>query len=89
VLLNDQRVVVISGPPGIGKTTLAEMLLFTYLEQGYEPVVIQAEISEDRKFFCREAKRIFYYDDFLGQINLGDRTADNYLTCKRWMPTRM
>jgi hypothetical protein len=73
-LLNNRRIAVISGPPGIGKTTLAEMLLFTYLEQGYEPVVIQAEFSEGKKFFRKDAKRIFYYDDFLGQINLGDRT---------------
>jgi hypothetical protein len=73
-MLSDRRIAVISGPPGIGKTTLAEMLLYTYLEQGYEPVVINAEISEGKKFFRNEAKRVFYYDDFLGQIYLGDRT---------------
>lgn len=73
-MLSDRRIAVISGPPGIGKTTLAEMLLYTYLEQGYEPVVIKAEISEGKTFFRNEKKRIFYYDDFLGQIYLGDHT---------------
>ena len=73
-MLNDGRITVISGPPGIGKTTLAEMLLYTYLEQGYEPVVIKAEISEGKQFFRNSEKRIFYYDDFLGQIYLGDHT---------------
>jgi len=72
-LLAENRVVVISGAPGIGKTTLAEMLLYTHLEKGFEPVVIKAEIAEGKTFFKQDAKRIFYYDDFLGQIYLGDR----------------
>lgn len=72
-MLAEHRIVVISGVPGIGKTTLAEMLLYTHLEQGYEPVVIKAEISEGKTFFKKDAKRVFYYDDFLGQIFLGDR----------------
>jgi Restriction endonuclease len=72
-LLDESRVAVISGAPGIGKSTLAEMLLYTHLEQGYEPVVIQADIAEGKKFFRPDARRIFYYDDFLGQFFLGDR----------------
>jgi len=72
-MLDETKIIVISGVPGIGKTTLAEMLLYTHLEQGYEPVVIKAEIAEGKTFFKPDAKRIFYYDDFLGQFYLGDR----------------
>jgi len=72
-LLDETRVVIISGVPGIGKTTLAEMLLYAHLERGYEPVVIQSEIAEGKRLFKPDAKRIYYYDDFLGQTFLGDR----------------
>lgn len=72
-LLDETRIVVISGAPGIGKTTLAEMLFYAHLEQGYQPVVIQGDVAEGRKFFKNAAKQIFYYDDFLGQTFLGDR----------------
>lgn len=72
-LLDETRIVVISGVPGIGKTTLAEMVLYTHLEQGFEPIVIQAEVAEGKKLFKPDAKQIFYYDDFLGQTFLGDR----------------
>jgi hypothetical protein len=72
-LLDDTRIVIVSGAPGIGKTTLAETLLYAYLEQGYEPVKIQGEIIEGRRVFKPTVKQIFYYDDFLGQTFLGDR----------------
>lgn len=72
-ILEATRILVISGPPGIGKTTLAEMLLYSSLEQGYEPVVIQENISEGKKLYRRGARQFFYYDDFLGQTFLGDR----------------
>ncbi|WP_176058692.1 restriction endonuclease [Paraburkholderia sp. BCC1876] len=71
-ILRANRILVISGPPGIGKTTLAEMLLYSSLEEGYEPVVIQADIAEAKKLFRRGSRQIFYYDDFLGQTFLGD-----------------
>jgi len=72
-LLDDTRIVIVSGAPGIGKTTLAEMVLYAHLEQGYEPVKIQGEIAEGRRLFKSTVKQIFYHDDFLGQTFLGDR----------------
>lgn len=72
-ILNTTRILVISGPPGIGKTTLAEMLLYSSLEEGFKPVVIEASIAEGKKMYRRGARQIFYYDDFLGQTFLGDR----------------
>ncbi|MDE2253403.1 MAG: restriction endonuclease [Betaproteobacteria bacterium] len=72
-LLQEQRVAIISGVPGIGKTTLAEMLLFAHLEDGYQPVVIQTDLAEGKRLFRPQGKQIFYYDDFLGQTFLGDQ----------------
>lgn len=72
-LLDDQRILIISGVPGIGKTTLAEMLLYAHLDLGYQPVVLQTDVAEGKKLFRAEDKQIFYYDDFLGQTFLGDQ----------------
>ncbi len=72
-ILSQSRIVVVTGPPGIGKTTLAEVLLFAHLEDGYEPVVIKAEIAEAKALFKPAHRQVFYYDDFLGQTFLGDR----------------
>lgn len=69
-ILNKHNYVVISGAPGVGKTTLAEMLILSHIEQGYELI----EVSEDIKSAwdcCEEDKKqIFYFDDFLGQTAL-------------------
>ena len=72
-LLDENQVVVICGTPGIGKTTLAELLLYAHLEQGYQPIVIQGDITDGRRLFRAGTRQIFYYDDFLGQTFLGDR----------------
>lgn len=71
-ILDKTKVLVISGVPGIGKTTLAEMLLYAHLEQGYEPVVIQAEVREGKNLFGSHKRQVFYFDDFLGQTFLGE-----------------
>lgn len=72
-ILNESRIVVISGVPGIGKTTLADMLLYAHLEQDYEPVVIQENVAEAKRLFVAAKQQIFYFDDFLGQTFLHDR----------------
>lgn len=71
-ILDKTNVLVISGVPGIGKTTLAEMLLYTHLEQGYEPVVIQTDVREGKNLFSSKRPQVFYFDDFLGQTFLGE-----------------
>jgi KaiC/GvpD/RAD55 family RecA-like ATPase len=46
-ILDRNRVVIISGAPGVGKTTLANMLLYVHLERGWEPVVIRRTLPKD------------------------------------------
>lgn len=47
-ILNESRFLIISGTPGIGKTTLAKLLLLEYLQQNIEVIEIR-NISEGEK----------------------------------------
>lgn len=71
-MLNHDRIVIIAGPPGVGKTTLANLLLYEHLEKEYQAVVIQGDIREGQTRFQEGALQIFYYDDFMGTTFLGD-----------------
>jgi hypothetical protein len=74
-ILDRDRVVIISGAPGVGKTTLANMLLYAHLEKGWDPVVIRNDIAEGQRLFQRGRSQIFYFDDFMGATFLGDRAT--------------
>jgi len=76
-LLEQFHFVIISGIPGIGKTTLAELLLYAYMERGFKPVFIRDDPKEAFSVYEPGAKTIFYYDDFLGQTQLGDSGKAN------------
>ncbi|MDP8233605.1 MAG: restriction endonuclease [Candidatus Saelkia tenebricola] len=65
-LLRKNNVLIISGEPGIGKTTLAENLCFYFISKGYEFIDIQESLSEAEAIFSKSKKQIFYFDDFLG-----------------------
>ena len=71
--LNEHSVALIAGPPGIGKTTLANLILYNHIEQGYQAVIIQRDVSEGLNLFKRDTKQIFYFDDFMGATFLGDQ----------------
>ena len=76
-ILSKQGFCIIAGMPGIGKTTLAEMLLIDYMNRGYEPIRITADIDEAFKTYNPTKRQAFYYDDFLGQTGLDNKLNKN------------
>ena len=67
-ILNNYRHIIISGIPGIGKTTLSRILTFYLLANGYEEFVYLSDnIDDGYTYFNEEKKQIFLFDDFLGK----------------------
>jgi DNA polymerase III delta prime subunit len=67
--LEAHHAVIIAGPPGVGKTTLAEMLSYAYSAEGWELIAIR---DRDDGFAAIDDKKkqIFFFDDFLGTVRL-------------------
>jgi len=76
-ILHAQRVVVIAGSPGVGKSMLAEMLLLTHWREDWQVVQVGSDIDEAWSALTPKGKQIFLYDDFLGQTNAGERLSKN------------
>ena len=76
-ILKRERVCIISGLPGIGKTTLARMLLLYFYKQKFNVVKITGDISEARAVGYHNKPRFYYYDDFLGQTAQADKLNKN------------
>lgn len=68
---------IIAGIPGIGKTTLAEIVLWQHIAKGWKPVVVTSDIKDALAAYRPQLPQIFYYDDFLGQASFGDKLAKN------------
>ncbi len=76
-ILDNLHYCIVAGIPGIGKTTLAEVILIDYLMKGYEAIKISGHIKEAIALYGPEKKQLFYYDDFLGQTTLEQKMDKN------------
>ena len=78
-ILNTNHFILITGAPGIGKSTLANMLTYQLLAEDFELIYVR-EITEAEDAFLHGKKQVFYFDDFLGAITLdlySSRNADS------------
>lgn len=76
-VLDEANYCIISGIPGIGKTTLAEIILTRYINKGWQIVTVTSDVGEALSVFNHSVPQVFYYDDFLGQSSLGDKLNKN------------
>lgn len=67
-ILKKQKILIITGDPGVGKSTLAEMVIYEFMKDGFEHLIIDDLISEANGLisFDKNKKQIIYFDDFLG-----------------------
>ena len=65
--LEKYRVIIITGEPGVGKTTLANHLCLHYAANGFEYLKIANDVEEAESIFNPDTKQIIYFDDFLGR----------------------
>jgi hypothetical protein len=76
-ILKDNHTCIISGLPGVGKTTLADMLCLEYIANGFELIVVSSDILEADNVYAQQRKQVFIYDDFLGRTDLGEKLGKN------------
>ena len=63
-IVEKNRIVILTGQPGVGKTVVAESLVCDWAEKGYEPVI--GTVQECLDLYSESPKKFFFCDDFLG-----------------------
>lgn len=76
-ILEEHHVCIISGLPGIGKTTLARMLLLYFYKKEFDVIKITKDILEAHAVGYHSKRRFYFYDDFLGQTSFADKLNKN------------
>jgi hypothetical protein len=86
-MLDDKRVCVITGAPGVGKSMLADMLALSHWQDGWQIIELDShEIGKAWDAMRPDASQVFYFDDVFGQTDVHERLSnDNGLAVSRLM----
>lgn len=76
-ILEKNNVVIITGLPGVGKTTLAKQIALMYYNHDYDVYHIEDSITDIESVYLKEKKQFFYFDDFLGANYLNIFSGDS------------
>lgn len=68
-ILKSNGTLIVAGHPGVGKTTLARMLIWLHAAQDWKIFVVDS-IEEAFEISNPGEKRLILFDDFLGQVRL-------------------
>ncbi|MFS0667201.1 restriction endonuclease [Peribacillus frigoritolerans] len=74
-IIEQNNFIIITGNPGVGKSTISEILLSYYLKNNFTPYVIK-DINEALNLYQPETKQVFLFDDFLGQTKINFKNDD-------------
>jgi hypothetical protein len=75
--LVDERVAVLTGPPGVGKSTVAQMLLLTAANDDWQIVPIAGDLTDAWAMLRGEERQVFFYDDFLGSVSFAQTRGED------------
>lgn len=67
--LNKFHLVIISGAPGVGKSTLARILAWHFMSDKWQLVAVD-DFDQAARIYIADTKQVFFFDDFMGQIRL-------------------
>jgi hypothetical protein len=77
-ILEKNRYILISGEPGIGKTTLGRCLAAYYLQRfGYRDFIYVDKMNSALSMYKDKEKQIFFFDDFWGDIFKDEKLPQN------------
>lgn len=66
-VLSTEGTVILSGGPGVGKSTTALLLILDLMKRGWEPVVAVNRLEDAESLLDPTKKQVVFYDDFLGR----------------------
>lgn len=75
--IDKDHVCILAGPPGVGKSTLAQVICAHYASQSFELIEVSENIEDVYRVWDDNSRQIFIYDDFLGQSSLNEKLHKN------------